>query len=84
MTISGLRPRSRASKTRAQTPALLKGLLFAPNGHAMSPTHTRRNGRLYRYYVTQTVLKLGPETCPRRRTRTTPAPSSRPTLIRPW
>jgi hypothetical protein len=23
----------------------------------MSPTHTRRRGRLYRYYVSQSVLK---------------------------
>ncbi|WP_127752672.1 recombinase family protein [Devosia sp. 1566] len=60
-------PRSRACKTRAQTPALLKGLLFAPNGVAMTPTHTRRRGKLYRYYVTMSVLKLGPETCPIRR-----------------
>jgi len=44
-------PRSRASNTRAQTPALLKGLLFGPTGCAMSPTHTRKGGRLYRYYV---------------------------------
>ena len=33
----------------------------------MSPTHTRRRGRLYRYYVSQTVLKHGPEACPVRR-----------------
>ena len=33
----------------------------------MSPTHTRRKGKLYRYYVTQSVLKLGPDTCPIRR-----------------
>ncbi len=25
----------------------------------MSPTHTRKNGRLYRYYLSQTVLKQG-------------------------
>src|SRR5712691_12359263 len=25
----------------------------------MSPTHTRKNGRLYRYYLSQTVLKRG-------------------------
>jgi site-specific DNA recombinase len=60
-------PRSRACKTRAQTPALLKGLLFAPNGMAMTPTHTRRRGKLYRYYVTMSVLKLSPNTCPIRR-----------------
>jgi hypothetical protein len=45
----------------------LKGLLFAPNGHAMTPTHTRKHGRLYRHYVTMSVLKLGPDTCPIRR-----------------
>ena len=33
----------------------------------MTPTHTRRRGKLYRYYVTMSVLKLGPETCPIRR-----------------
>ena len=56
--------RSRSANTRAQTPALLKGLLFGPTGAAMSPTHTRKGNRLYRYYVSQDVLKLGPEACP--------------------
>jgi site-specific DNA recombinase len=60
-------PRLRAARTRAQTPALLKGLLFGPTGCAMSPTHTRKGGRLYRYYVSQSVLKHGPDTCPIRR-----------------
>ena len=50
--------------TRAQTPALLKGLIFGPTGAAMSPTHTRKGNRLYRYYVSQDVLKRGPEACP--------------------
>ena len=57
-------PRERASKTRTQMPALLKGLIFAPNGGAMTPTHTRRRGRLYRYYVSMSVLKSGPDSCP--------------------
>jgi DNA invertase Pin-like site-specific DNA recombinase len=57
-------PRKRASNTRAQTPALLKGLLFGPDGAAMSPTHTRKSGRLYRYYVSQTVMKRGKADCP--------------------
>src|SRR5262249_47406963 len=60
-------PRKRAMQSRSQTPALLKGLLFAPNGLAMTPTHTRKKGKLYRYYVTTSVLKLGPDTCPIRR-----------------
>ncbi len=57
-------PRTRAANTRAQTPALLKGLIFGPTGAAMSPTHTRKGNRLYRYYVSQDVLKRGPDACP--------------------
>jgi site-specific DNA recombinase len=57
-------PRKRAGATRAQTPSLLKGLIFGPTGTAMSPSHTRKKGRLYRYYVSQTVLKQGAEDCP--------------------
>src|SRR3954469_15359704 len=60
----GESPRKRASKTRAQTPALLKGLIFGPTGHAMVMTHTRRRGRLYRYYVSTAVLKSGRDACP--------------------
>lgn len=57
-------PRKRAARTRADTPALLKGLLYGPDGAAFSPTHTRKGGKLYRYYVSQTVLKHGAGTCP--------------------
>lgn len=57
-------PRKRASNTRAQSPALLKGLLWGPDGAAFSPTHTRKKNRLYRYYVSQTVLRHGAGTCP--------------------
>jgi site-specific DNA recombinase len=57
-------PSARGHRTRAQTPALLKGLVFGPDGAAFSPTHTRRLGRLYRYYVSQSVLKFGKGACP--------------------
>ena len=57
-------PRKRAAQTRAETPALLKGVLFGPDGAAFSPTHTRKGDRLYRYYVSQTVLKHGAGACP--------------------
>ncbi|PZV39963.1 resolvase [Mesorhizobium kowhaii] len=60
-------PSKRAGQSRRQTPALLKGLIFAPSGYAMTPAHTRKKGRLYRYYVTTSVQKLGPETCSVRR-----------------
>ncbi|MDO6458036.1 recombinase family protein [Celeribacter halophilus] len=57
-------PRKRAAHTRANTPAPLKGLLYGPDGAAFSPSHTRKGGKLYRYYVSQTVLKHGAGTCP--------------------
>jgi hypothetical protein len=57
-------PRKRAAATRAQTPSLLKGIIFDQTGVAMSPTHTRKNGKLYRYYLSQTVLKQGSGGCP--------------------
>jgi hypothetical protein len=49
--------RLRANQNRAQTPALLKGMIFGVDGRALSPTHSVKNGRLYRYYVAQRVLK---------------------------
>jgi DNA invertase Pin-like site-specific DNA recombinase len=60
-------PRQRAARTRAQTPALLKGLIFGPTGRAMTPTHTRKGGRLYRYYVSTDVLKRDADACSVRR-----------------
>ncbi|MGE0416991.1 MAG: recombinase family protein, partial [Acetobacteraceae bacterium] len=60
-------PRTRAGRSRAQTPALLRGLLFGSDGRALSPTHTRKGGRLYRYYVSQAVLKGEANDAPFRR-----------------
>ena len=34
---------------------------------AMTPVHTRRNGKLYRYYVSTDVLKRDADSCPIRR-----------------
>jgi len=56
--------RRRARHTRAATPALLKGLIFGPDDRAMAPSHTRRRGRLYRFYRTATSLKLCHGACP--------------------
>ena len=60
-------PRVRGAKNRANAPSLLRGLLFGPDGRAMSPTHTRKKGRLYRYYVSQAVLQGGANDAPHRR-----------------
>jgi site-specific DNA recombinase len=56
--------RRRASRTRAATPALLRGLIIGPDGRAMAPSHTRKRGKLYRFYRTASALKLGHEACP--------------------
>jgi site-specific DNA recombinase len=53
----------RGAATRAQVPALLKGLIFGPNGRPMSPSHTRRRGRIYRYYVPREAIAGGYDTC---------------------
>jgi hypothetical protein len=44
-------------------PALLRGLIFAPGGHAMTPSHSRKNGRLYRYYVATDAIRKGYSEC---------------------
>jgi DNA invertase Pin-like site-specific DNA recombinase len=56
-------PRVRASRNRGQTPALLRGLIFGPDGRALSPSHSRRRGKIYTYYVSQAVLKGTDDGC---------------------
>ena len=53
----------RGAATRAQVPALLKSLIFGPNGRLMSPSHTRRRGRIYRYYVAREAIVDGYDSC---------------------
>ncbi|MGZ9092762.1 MAG: recombinase family protein, partial [Rhodoplanes sp.] len=50
---------ARRNQSRAQTPALLRGLIFAPGGHAMTPSHTHKAGKLYRYYVATDAIRQG-------------------------
>jgi hypothetical protein len=57
-------PSTRAGLNRRQTPALLRGLIFGPTGKAMSPSHTRKKGKLYRYYVSQSDVRHGAGSCP--------------------
>jgi len=50
----------RVNRTRNTTAPLLRGLIFDSEGRAMSPSHSRgRGGQMYRYYVSQAVLKGG-------------------------
>jgi len=60
-------PSTRAKRPRGRTPALLKGLMFGPTGTPMTPASTRKSGRLYRYYVSQDVIRTGKSPSPIRR-----------------
>jgi site-specific DNA recombinase len=61
------RPCTRAKRPRGHTAALLKGLMFGPTGVPMTPTSTRKDGRLYRYYVSHDVIRTGKSPSPIRR-----------------
>ncbi len=60
-------PRARTKRPLGRTPAVLKGLIFGPTGAAMTPAHTRRGGRLYRYYVSMDTIRTGACASPIRR-----------------
>ncbi len=42
---------ARSNGARAKEPSLLAGLLFDAGGRRLTPVHTQRRGRRYRYYV---------------------------------
>ena len=60
----GISSAGRRKRPLGRTPALLKGLVFGPCGAAMTPAHTRKGGKLYRYYVSTDVLRLGASASP--------------------
>jgi len=55
----------RGNEARARTPAPLRGLMRCTHcSSAMTPSQTRRRGRLYRYYVCLGASRRGHDTCP--------------------
>jgi site-specific DNA recombinase len=60
-------PHTKKTRQLGRTPALLKGLLFGPSGTAMTPSHTRKRGKLYRYYTSIDYLKRTMADSPLRR-----------------
>ena len=42
---------------RAESSALLAGLLYDDRGNRLTPSHTNKRGQRYRYYVSQAVLQ---------------------------
>lgn len=56
-TILATNSRQRTMVTRSANPALLRGLIFTAEGRAMTPHHTRRGSKLYRYYVSTDAIR---------------------------
>ncbi len=52
---------ARGGETRVlgKTDALLRGLLYAPNGEKMYPTYARKNQKQYRYYFSKSEARYG-------------------------
>lgn len=55
--------RDRRHGADAREPSLLAGILYDADGNRMTPSHTVRRGRRYRYYVSQALIRqAGPTT----------------------
>ena len=55
----------RGNRARAKTPALLKGIIKCGHcGSSMGVTFSRKNGRMYRYYLCVKASKNGYDSCP--------------------
>ena len=53
-----------SAKQKLASPALLKGLVFDAAGNRLQPTHSKKHGRKYRYYVSAPTIqdaKANPE-----------------------
>jgi site-specific DNA recombinase len=46
----------RRSGKSSKNPSLLAGLLFDGTGNRMTPTHTVKNGKRYRYYISNSLI----------------------------
>ena len=49
--------RAHRNRLRAAAPSLLAGLIYDERGNRFTPAHAVKNGRRYRYYVSQAVIK---------------------------
>ena len=46
--------------TNVRYPSLLAGILYDENGNRFTPSHAVKNGKRYRYYVSQAVIQAKP------------------------
>ena len=51
----------RVAVAKEPSPALLRGLIFTETGVAMTPHHTKKGTRRYRYYVSMDAIKKRPK-----------------------
>ena len=57
-------PEKRGRQNRqGRAPALLKGLIFADDGWAMTPGATYKGDKFYRYYINTASMKIGKAAC---------------------
>lgn len=57
-------PDKRAAQNRpSRAPSLLKGILFASDGRAMTPGYTVKGTKVYRYYLNTATNKIGADGC---------------------
>jgi DNA invertase Pin-like site-specific DNA recombinase len=58
---------ARRNGLNAKSPSLLAGLLYDDRGHRFTPSHAVKNGKRYRYYVSQAAIQgLAQGAAPRR------------------
>jgi site-specific DNA recombinase len=51
---------ARRNGLRVAAPSLLAGILFDAEGHRLTPLHSTKNAKRYRYYTSQAVIRNGP------------------------
>lgn len=49
--------RAHRNRSRAAVPSLLAGLIYDEHGNRFTPAHAVKNGKRYRYYVSQAAIK---------------------------
>lgn len=52
---------ARRTGTAAKAPSLLAGFVYDVGGHRLTPLHSTKAGKRYRYYTSQRLIRNGPE-----------------------
>lgn len=51
---------ARRAGTQAKAPSLLAGLVYDREGHRLTPLHSTKSGKRYRYYTSRKLIQHGP------------------------